>query len=153
MDITEQINTEMLEGIDIDIQTVGNSRIEEIDFHNIPFGKIFSDHMLVADCVDGIWSKAKIIPYGPIPMCPSISALHYGQAIFEGMKAVKSPEGEVLLFRPLENFKRFNNSARRLCMPEITEDIFIGGLTNLLDRKSTRLNSSHIPLSRMPSSA
>ena len=109
-----------------------HSRINEINATNLPFGKYFSDHMFVCEYVEGEWQNFRIMPYGPLPMSPSISALHYGQAIFEGMKAHKTDEGVVQIFRPLENHKRLNISAHRMCMPEIPENIFMEGLFQLL---------------------
>ena len=111
---------------------VKKSRVEEIDFNNIPFGKIFSDHMFVVDYKNGEWINPLIRPYGTIEMSPAISALHYGQAIFEGMKAYKDTEGRVKVFRPLDNFYRLNTSAKRMCMPEISKKMFMEALTSLL---------------------
>ncbi len=116
----------------IEIEKIQQSRLATLDFNNIPFGKIFSDHMLVATYEDGQWQSVKIMPYGSIAMSPSLSALHYGQAIFEGMKAYKSPAGKPLLFRPDANYKRLNQSAERLCMPTVPEAIFIDGLKKLI---------------------
>jgi branched-chain amino acid aminotransferase len=88
----------------ISIEKTQHSRLATLDFNNIPFGKIFSDHMLVATYEEGQWQTVKIMPYGGIEMAPSLSALHYGQAVFEGMKAYKSPSGKPLLFRPDANY-------------------------------------------------
>ncbi len=114
-----------------------HSRINEIDPKNLPFGKYFSDHMFIADYKDGEWQDFKIMPYGPLPMSPSISALHYGQEIFEGMKAHRTDAGVVQLFRPLENLKRMNASAQRMCMPNIPENVFMDGILQMvrLDNK------------------
>jgi branched-chain amino acid aminotransferase len=122
--------------ISIKVQKTANSRIKELDYNHITFGKLFSDHMFMADYENGVWGDAQILPYGPVPMSPSTSALHYGQAIFEGMKAYKNEKGEVSLFRPLDNHKRINISAERMAMPSIPEEVFMGGLKNLvaLDR-------------------
>lgn len=116
----------------IKVQPVSQSRIHEIDMDNIPFGRVFSDHMLVAHYRDGAWQAPEIMPYGPLPIAPSASALNYGQAIFEGMKAHKGPMGETLLFRPEENHRRFNLSAKRMAMPTVPKEIFIEGLQELL---------------------
>ena len=120
------------------IKTVvtSNSRINELNANDLPFGKYFSDHMFITEYVNGEWQNFRILPYGPIPMSPSISALHYGQAIFEGMKAHKTDDGVVQLFRPLENHKRLNSSAQRMCMPEIPENIFMEGLSQLVNLDS-----------------
>lgn len=115
------------------ITPVEVSRISEVDFDNIPFGRVFSDHMLLANYADGAWQDAEIRPYGNLSFAPSITALHYGQAIFEGLKAYKSPEGQALIFRPEENFKRMNLSAIRMCMPEIPREIFMDGLQELIN--------------------
>lgn len=91
-----------------------------------------SDHMLVANFDNGQWENVKIVPYGDLSISPSMSALHYGQAIFEGIKAYKFPDGRVSIFRPDKNWERFNRSASRLCMPEVPEEIFLDGLKQLL---------------------
>ena len=121
----------------IKITPVAQSRIHEIDMNNLPFGKIFSDHMMVANYKDGKWEQPQIVPYGKMQMMPSLSALNYGQSIFEGMKAFKTVTGDTVLFRPYDNYKRMNRSAYRLSMPEIPEHIFMDGLTELirLDRQ------------------
>jgi branched-chain amino acid aminotransferase len=116
----------------IQIKKTKSSRLSGTDLDNIIFGKLFSDHMLVADYYDKQWHDVRIEPYGPIQMSPAISALHYGQSIFEGMKAYKDREGNPLLFRPRDNWKRMNKSAWRMCMPEIPEDIFMEGLKKLI---------------------
>lgn len=108
------------------------SRISEINFENLEFGRIFSDHMLEMACRDGKWSKPEIKPYAPITFEPSMQALHYGQAIFEGMKAYYVDDNTINLFRPKDHHKRLNNSAKRLCMPEIEEEPFVRGLEELL---------------------
>lgn len=115
------------------IHKIEQSRIAEVDFNNLAFGKSFADHMLVAEYADGTWQSATIQPYGPLSYQPAMMSLHYGQAIFEGMKAYRSKSGEVLVFRPQENMKRFNKSAARMCMPEVPEELFLGGLKKLLE--------------------
>lgn len=127
---------------DIKIEKTNKSRVTDYDVNDVPFGKCFSDHMFIAEYADGKWQKASISPYQDMPMSYAMSALHYGQAIFEGMKAYKSTTGEVSIFRPLENFKRINKSAIRMAMPEIPEEIFMGGLIELL-----KLDSAWIPTS------
>lgn len=116
----------------IKIQKIAKSRVGEYDVNNVPFGKVFSDHMFVAEYKDGKWHQGAIMPYQDVPMSLALSALHYGQAIFEGMKAYKTSSGEINLFRPLDNFKRLNISAVRMAMPEVPEEIFMGGLNELL---------------------
>ncbi len=116
----------------IEFRKTERSRIQEVDFNNLPFGKHFSDHMFVADFVDGQWQNGQILPFDNFTLSPALSSLHYGQSIFEGMKAYKNEEGEVLMFRPLDNFKRMNESAKRMCMATLTEEVFMGGLEALL---------------------
>lgn len=118
---------------DIRIERTQQSRLPQVDFDNLVFGKILSDHMLVADYNNGTWTDVSIVPYGDITISPSMSSLHYGQAIFEGIKAYKFADGTVSVFRPDKNWERFNKSAARLQMPEVPEDIFLGGLKKLLD--------------------
>jgi len=114
------------------INLVEKSRIDSVDFENLTFGKIFTDHMFISKYKNGEWSSGEIKPYENISISPSSRALHYGQAIFEGMKCFKSEQDELFLFRPEENFKRFNKSSIRLAIPEIQEDIFFNGLKELL---------------------
>ena len=118
---------------DIEIITTPNSKINEVDFENLTFGNVFTDHMLVCDYENGAWQKPVIKPYAPFLIDPSAKVFHYGQAIFEGMKAFKDTQEDVWLFRPDENFNRFNKSATRMAMPEVPEDIFMGGLHELLE--------------------
>jgi len=108
------------------------SQLADLDLENLHFGKVFADHMLVMDYKNGAWEAPKIVPYGPIEVSPACAALHYGQALFEGMKAYKTPEGEVVLFRPQDNWARLNKSAERLCMPAIPEEAFMEGLKQLV---------------------
>jgi len=128
--------------IDISVSKITKSRISEFDVNNVPFGKCFSDHMLVAEYADGKWQSAAIMPYQDVPMSYAMSALHYGQAIFEGMKAYKNEKGEVSLFRPEANFHRMNKSAIRMAMPEVPEEIFMNGLFELL-----KLDAAWVPTS------
>lgn len=118
--------------LDIKITKTATSKIEQCDFDNLKFGAQFTDHMLVCEYENGRWSEPEIKPYAPITLDPSARIFHYGQAIFEGMKAYKDEQNQVWLFRPDENFRRFNKSAVRLAMPEISEEIFIGGLKALV---------------------
>ena len=130
----------MIETCFINISKTTQSRISELDYDNIEFGKIFADHMFSVEYVDGQWQTPEIMPYGNLSLSPATSALHYGQALFEGMKAYKNAAGEVSLFRPLDNARRLNLSAERLCMPSIPEEIFMQGLTELL-----KLDSDWVP--------
>ena len=114
------------------IKTIDQSRWTKDAWKGAAFGSVFSDHMLVVHFKNGKWLEPEIKPYGTIDMLPSLHALHYGQSIFEGMKAYKGPQNETYLFRPTENAKRLNKSAKRLCMPVIPEEIFLNGLNELL---------------------
>ena len=109
------------------------SKIENTDFDNLSFGKCFSDHMFSISYKNNKWQNPEILPYGPLSLNPGTHVFHYGQAIFEGMKAYKNEQGETLLFRPHENIKRLNRSADRMCMPRIDDDIFMQGLRTLLE--------------------
>lgn len=115
------------------ITRVAKSKLESIDFDNLPFGKTFSDHMFVADYVDGEWTDMGIVPVADLSIHPGNCTLHYGQSIFEGMKAFKNKDGEPVMFRPEMNARRFNASARRMCMAEVPEEIFMSGLHQLVD--------------------
>jgi branched-chain amino acid aminotransferase len=123
----------MVDILKIDIDRVKHSRLPQVDFKNLPFGKVYTDHMFVADYRDGEWKNSRIIPYGHISINPASPALHYGQSIFEGMKAYAGPNDETLIFRPLDNWKRLNISAERMCMPYLPEELFMDGLATLLD--------------------
>ena len=115
------------------IEKTKNSKIDQVDFNNLNFGSVFTDHMLVCDYKNGTWETPKIIPYQAISLEPSAKIFHYGQSIFEGMKAYKDTDGQVWLFRPLDNFKRLNISAHRMAMPELPEANFMEGLKALID--------------------
>lgn len=117
----------------INIRKIESSRIHELDKNNIEFGKVYSDHMLIADYEDGEWKQPEIMPYGNMSMSPATSFIHYGQAIFEGVKAYKDPQGNPVIFRPYDNWKRLNRSAERMGMPELPEEIFMEGLKQLIE--------------------
>jgi branched-chain amino acid aminotransferase len=116
-----------------DIHQTETSRLTQVDFDNLEFGRVFSDHMFVMEYEDGKWQRGKIEPYGPFTMSPATMVFHYGQAIFEGMKAYRSESGEVTLFRPGKNIARFNKSATRMCMPTVPEDIFMEAIAALVE--------------------
>ena len=122
----------MIDTLNIPVSRTSVSRLAETDFNNLAFGKTFSDHMFVADYEDGEWKNLEIVPYGEISMSPAASALHYGQAIFEGIKAYKQKNGQTVIFRPLDNFERFNISAERMVMPVVPEEIFMQGMAQLI---------------------
>lgn len=129
------------EAITIKITPTQTSHINDVDWENLPFGKVFSDHMLVMDYKDGEWQTPEIMPFANLSLHPATSAIHYGQSIFEGMKANKSEDGKkVTLFRPDLNAKRFKESCERMCMPVIPEDMFVE-----LIRKFVEIESDWIP--------
>ena len=121
-----------MESLKIDIKKTTQSRLKEVDFHNIPFGKVYADHMFMADYSKGDWHNLRVVPYGPITVSPATPAIHYGQSIFEGLKALKNDRGEALVFRSLDNWKRMNISGERMCMPYLPEDIFMDGMRTLI---------------------
>ena len=118
---------------DIEIIKAKTTKINEVDFDNLKFGQVFSDHMLECNYKNGAWEAPKVVPYQAITLDPSAKIFHYGQSVFEGMKAYKDTNNEVWLFRPLENFKRLNISSKRLAIPELPETYFIDGLKALLE--------------------
>ncbi|MFD0864061.1 branched-chain amino acid aminotransferase [Sungkyunkwania multivorans] len=118
--------------LSIPIEKSATSKITNVDFENLTFGSIFTDHMFVCDYKDGAWQTPQIVPYGPIELEPSARVFHYGQAVFEGMKAYKDEEDQIWLFRPDENFKRINKSSKRLAIPEFPEEFFFQGMKTLL---------------------
>ncbi|WP_354330042.1 branched-chain amino acid aminotransferase [Pedobacter sp. CG_S7] len=122
----------MTDTLNIKITKVDQSRLPGINFSDLPFGKVFSDHMFIAEYENGVWSNLQVLPFGPIPMSPAISALHYGQAIFEGMKAYRQADGKISVFRGDKNFQRFNKSAVRMAMPTIPKEIFMQGIVELI---------------------
>ncbi|MGS2726684.1 branched-chain amino acid aminotransferase [Psychroserpens sp. BH13MA-6] len=115
------------------IEKVETSKLQDVNFDDLAFGRTFTDHMFMCDFIDGQWQQPKIMPYQSMPMEPSARVFHYGQAVFEGMKAYKDDDGNVFLFRPEENFKRINKSSARLAMPEFPKEYFFEGLTTLLN--------------------
>ena len=124
----------------IRVERTTSSRLREVDFAKVGFSAVFSDHMFTAEYRDGQWKEGVIRPYGPIALSPSISGLHYGVSVFDGMKAHKSPEGRPLLFRPLEFARRFQRSAARLAMTPAPVDLFLDALRELV-----RLDQAWIP--------
>ncbi|MEO8822483.1 MAG: branched-chain amino acid aminotransferase [Ginsengibacter sp.] len=117
---------------DFKITKVKNTRLVSLDINNIPFGKYFTDHMLEVNYKDGYWETVEIKPYQSISIDPACAAIHYGQSIFEGIKAYKNEEGEPFIFRPIDNFNRFNASAQRMEMPQVPEEIFMEGMRALV---------------------
>lgn len=114
------------------VEKVTQSKLPNVDFKNLTFGKVFTDHMFLATYKNGQWNAPKVVPYQPLSFTPGTSVFHYGQAVFEGLKAYKDDDDNVWLFRPEENFKRLNKSAKRLAIPEVPESYFFDGLKTLL---------------------
>lgn len=119
--------------LDIRINKTENSRINQLDLNNIKFGKLYSDHMFIAYYEDHEWKSAEIKPYENLSLSPATTFIHYGQSIFEGVKAYKDESGNPMIFRPIDNWKRMNRSAERMAMPQIPEELFMEGLTTLVD--------------------
>jgi branched-chain amino acid aminotransferase len=130
----------MVAAMDISITKAERSKLQDISLDNLPFGRYFTDHMLEADYENGEWKNVEIKPYQPLLLNPSVAALHYGQAIFEGIKAYKDREGNAYIFRPQDNYRRFNVSAERMQMPAVPEEIFMEGMRQLI-----ALDSNWIP--------
>ncbi len=119
--------------LDIRVKKVEKSRISQLDPANIQFGKLYSDHMLIAHYENGEWKQPEIVPYGNLSLSPATTFFHYGQAIFEGVKAYKDPQGNPIIFRPHDNWKRLNRSGARMAMPEVPEELFMEGIRALVD--------------------
>jgi branched-chain amino acid aminotransferase len=117
----------------IAVERTQHSRLKEVDFNNLGFGNHISDHMLVADYKNGSWGEPKVMPYGDLPMTPAILALHYGQAIFEGMKAFKMKDGAVSIFRIQRHYQRLLKSLERMCMPAMSEELFTSSLQAVIE--------------------
>lgn len=116
----------------IPVERAKNSRIGEVDFKNLEFGSHLSDHMLIADYDDGQWNTPRVVPFGEIRITPAMLSLHYGQSVFEGMKAFRTKTGEINIFRPHKHLSRMNRSLERMCMPSISEEMFLSGLETLV---------------------
>ncbi|HEX7902799.1 MAG TPA: branched-chain amino acid aminotransferase [Chitinophagaceae bacterium] len=122
----------MIAAMDISITKAERSKLQELNLDNLPFGRYFSDHMLEADFENGEWKNIEIKPYQPLLLSPSVAAIHYGQSIFEGIKAYKDRNGNAYIFRPHDNFRRFNKSALRMQMPTVPEELFMEGMRKLI---------------------
>ena len=120
----------------IRLERVTESRLRDVDFDDLAFGQVRTDHMFLADYRDGAWRDARIVPYGPFALDPSNLALHYGQSVFEGMKATRDVAGEVKLWRPDRHAARLNRSAARLMMAEVPEELFLDAVDALVALES-----------------
>lgn len=127
-------------GQKIATQRTQRSRLAETDLDNVKFGRVFSDHMFVMDYQGGSWNAPNIVPFGDLEMSPATLVLHYSQTIFEGLKAYRTADGSVKLFRPQANIARMNRSAERMCMPTLNEGLFLDALIELV-----RLDKEWIP--------
>ena len=116
----------------ISIKKIEKSRVGNLDFNKIPLGTTFTDHMFICDYEKDTWVNPRIEPLHLVPTHPAAMALHYGQAIFEGMKATVDKEGNPMLFRPIENAVRMNKSADRMGMPNFPVELFVEGLKQLV---------------------
>jgi branched-chain amino acid aminotransferase len=119
--------------INFTVQRSKTSKIETVDWDNLPFGKVFSDHMFFMEYSNGKWQQGKILPFQNIAMHPAMSAIHYGQSIFEGLKAYRTVGDEINVFRPDMNAKRFTESAKRMCMPPVDEEVFVEAVRKLVE--------------------
>ena len=126
----------------IEVTKTKTSKIKDVDFDNLSFGSIFSDHMLISNYENGEWEIPKIVPYQAISLDPSAKIFHYGQSVFEGMKAYKDKHNEAFLFRPEDNCKRLNISSKRLAIPELPQAYFMEGLKKLLELDSAWISTN-----------
>lgn len=117
---------------DLSITPATHSRLADVDFDDLGFGNVFSDHMFSMQFRDGRWQQPAILPYGPVAVDPANATLHYGQAVFEGLKAFMGEDGTVRIFRPDMNYKRLCDSCERLCIPEPDAEHFYGAMEALI---------------------
>ena len=130
--VINQKTGSMIETLPIDIQKIQKSKLPETDMDNPVFGRVYSDHMFVADYYDGDWQDLRIVPYGDLSLSPANTTLHYASTIFEGLKAHRASNDDILVFRPQANAKRMVNSAKRMCMPPVPEELFMQAMTELI---------------------
>ena len=116
----------------IDITKANSTKIHNVDFENLTFGKYYTDHMMICDYKNGAWERPRIVPYGPMTLAPSAKIFHYGQSVFEGMKAFRDENDKIWLFRPDENQKRINISCKRMSIPEFPAEYFMESLKELI---------------------
>ena len=133
------MNTNM--ALTIKVDKVATSRIQEVDMNNLDFGRCFTDHMFEMQYANNAWKTAHVKPFGPIQITPALNVLHYGQAVFEGMKAFYVDEHQINLFRPDVHHARFNRSCRRMCIPETSFEVFIEALETLILRTGDQIPS------------
>lgn len=119
--------------LNVTITPTQHSRISELNPDKLTFGKQYADHMLRCVFKNGDWQTPEIVPFENLSYSPATSFMHYGQAIFEGIKAYKHADGSISIFRPFDNWRRMNVSAERMDMPPVPEEIFIDGLKELIN--------------------
>ncbi|MEO7522518.1 MAG: aminotransferase class IV, partial [Ferruginibacter sp.] len=117
----------------ISVVKTKHPKINEADLNHLEFGKYISDHMLVCDYDNGEWKQAQILPFTNISLSPAALALHYGQTVFEGMKAFRMEDGRINIFRMDKHYDRFAKSLERMCMAVIPKDIFTEGMMQLIE--------------------
>ncbi len=117
---------------DLTIRKTERSRLPQVDYENLGFGDVFSDHMFTMRHSGGRWQEPRIVPFGPIPLSPAVASLHYGQSVFEGLKAFRGHDGLVRLFRPEMNARRLRESCRRLCVPVLDEETCLAAIRRLV---------------------
>jgi branched-chain amino acid aminotransferase len=122
------------------IRKTTSSRIHEVDFSHLEFGKHYTDHMVIVDFKNGEWQTPEIIPFANLSLSPVALGLHYGQTVFEGMKAFRMHDDRINVFRPYRHHERFNISLSRMCMPQVTEELFVQGIHKLME-----LDGSWVP--------
>ncbi len=121
-----------IETASIKVHRAASTKLNEVDFNNLKFGEVKSDHMFIAKYEHGVWKDLEVRPYEDIQISPSCIGLHYGQLIFEGLKAFKHPDGKIAVFRPDKNAQRFYDSGQRMAMAPLPTDIFLEGMRSLL---------------------
>ncbi len=119
--------------LNIPIEHTSQSRLDAVDFENLEFGQHLSDHMLIAEYDHGAWQTPSVVPYGDLRMSPAMLALHYGQSVFEGMKAFRMHDGRINIFRPHKHLERINKSLERMCMPAVPDDLWFSSLRALVE--------------------
>ncbi len=117
---------------EIPVRRIDQSRIDQVDFDHLGFGGVYSDHMFVMEYRDGGWCQPRIEPYGPLSLTPGMASLHYGQSVFEGLKAFRGVDDRIRLFRPERNAERLNVSCERLCMPSVDPALFVEAVRRLV---------------------
>ncbi|MCX8023048.1 MAG: branched-chain amino acid aminotransferase [Syntrophorhabdaceae bacterium] len=124
------------------VKKVERSRVSDVDFENLVFGRVFSDHMYMCEFKDGRWGSPEIVPFGNISLSPATCSLHYGQIVFEGLKAFHGGD-RINIFRPERYHQRFCKSCERLCIPPVDYNLFIEGIEELV-----KLDINWIPRSK-----